>query len=337
MTRFGVIGIEHLHVFELVNGLLDAGAEDVAYAGDDGPMLDLYAGWRSAAPRVGTDAIVDDPTVDLVVLAGVPDGRASIAEAALKAGKAVLSDKPGVTTLDQLDAVSGAAIEAGRRWWVLFSERFTNRAVSEAVRRARAGEIGRVVDVVGLGPHTLMADSRPGWFWDPARYGGILVDIGSHQVDQFCAIVDPEVTHDVTIASASVGNVACPDHPLMQDIGRVSLTGAGATGNHRVDYLTAPGLGSWGDCRLMITGTEGTLEVRANIDPGGAEGAEHLIKVDGTGTHRIDCSTVPVDWAERLLADLADGTDTFVSAIHVERVCRLALEAQAGADRWPTP
>lgn len=337
MTNFAVIGIQHLHVFELVNGLLDAGADDVAYAGDDGPLLDLYASWRSDGHRRSIDEILADPAVDLVVLAGVPSDRAGIAVAALAAGKAVLSDKPGVTSLDQLDAVTAAAEAAGRPWWVLFSERFTNRAVTEAVSRAQRGEIGRVVDVVGLGPHSLMADGRPDWFWDPDRSGGILVDIGSHQVDQFCAIVDPDVASDITVTSAAVGNVACPEHPDMQDVGRITLAGLGAIGSHRVDYLTAEGLGTWGDVRLMITGTGGSLEVRANVDPAGADGGEHLIQVDRTGTHRIDCSAVAVDWADRLRADLDNGTDEFLPAAHVERVCRLTLDAQARAARWPLP
>ena len=102
MTNFAVIGVEHLHVFELVNGLLDAGATDVAYAGEDGPLLDLYAGWRSDVPRRTPEEILVDPGVDLVVLADVPSKRAHTAIAALTAGKAVLSDKPGVTTVEQL-------------------------------------------------------------------------------------------------------------------------------------------------------------------------------------------------------------------------------------------
>ena len=168
------------------------------------------ASWRTKPVRRDADQILADPTVDLVVLAGVPADRAAVAVDALRAGKAVLSDKPGVTSHDQLDAVIASVDQTRRRWWVLFSERLTDRAVTEAVRRAHLGEIGRIVDVVGLGPHTLMADARPDWFWDPDRAGGILVDIGSHQVDQFCAVVDPDVLHDITVTAASVGNAACP-------------------------------------------------------------------------------------------------------------------------------
>lgn len=336
-VRFTVVGIEHLHVFELVQGLLDAGAVDVGHAAEPGPLRDLYEGWRTESPQLTTEEALTGGDVDLVVLAGVPSERAAHAISALDAERSVLSDKPGVTTLDQLTDVISAEMYGAQRWWVLFSERFGNRSVTEAVARARSGAIGRIVDVVGLGPHTLAADSRPDWFWSPERSGGILGDIATHQIDQFCAIVDPACATEIHVTASSVGNVACSDHPEMEDIGRFSLEGGGATGNHRVDYLTAAGLGTWGDCRLMITGTDGTLEVRANIDPAGADGGEHLIQVDASGTTRIDTSGVEIDWAQRLLADLADGGDRLMPAAHVHRVCRLALIAQHEATGWPDP
>ena len=85
---------------------------------------------------------------------------------------------------------SGRAVAArpGRPWTVLFTERYENRAINEAVRLARSGAVGPIVHVVGAGPHTMWAKRRPDWFWDPEATGGILVDIGSHQVDQFMSI-----------------------------------------------------------------------------------------------------------------------------------------------------
>ncbi|NNE73482.1 MAG: Gfo/Idh/MocA family oxidoreductase [Acidimicrobiales bacterium] len=331
--RFVVVGVEHLHAFELVGGLVEAGAVEVGHWSAPGPLTDLYRGWRPDSASLDHDQALA-AGADLVVVAGVPNERAGHAAAALRAGASVLSDKPGVTTHDQLDAVLEAERGHAGRWWVLFSERFGNRAVLEAVRRVHDGAIGRIVDVVGLGPHTLAADQRPPWFWSPETSGGILGDLATHQIDQFCALVDPDGAADITVTSSSVGNVSCPDHPAMQDIGRLTLAGAGAVGAHRVDYLTAAGLDSWGDCRLLITGTEGSLEVRANVDPGGAEGGEHLIQVDASGTTRIDTSGVTIDWADRLLADVRSGTDILVSPAHVERVCRLALDAQSRATPW---
>jgi predicted dehydrogenase len=209
---------------------------------------------------------------------------------------------------------------------------------------ARAGAVGTVVHVIGAGPHTMWAKRRPAWFWDPEATGGILVDIGSHQVDQFMSITGA-TSADVSIVASMVGNVASPGHPAMQDIGSMTLaclfgsgTGPGRTvGDHRLDYLTARGLGTWGDCRLTIVGTDGTIEARANVDVAGQEGGEHLIVVDGDGTRRVDISGVVVDWGEQLLADLADGGERLMTQQHAIDVTDVCLRAQAAARPWGQP
>lgn len=335
---FAVIGADHLHVFEMVDGLVNAGAVAAAHA-PQGGFIDQYAGWRAESIERSVDEILTDASIDLVVLAGVPSERAAVAVAALRAGKHVLSDKPGVTTLGLLEDVRSAlAGRDGRPWTVLFSERFGNRAIGEAVDLARDGAIGKIVHVVGSGPHLLSEAHRPDWFWDDAATGGILVDIGSHQADQFLAIAVGADTRSSTalanVRLSHVGNVGCPGHPAMQDIGSMTVTADGVVGDHRVDYLTADGLGVWGDVRLAIVGTEGTIEARANIDAAGEAGAEHLIVVDAEGTRRVDVSQRPIDWAERLLADVGDQGQRLMSQDHVLAVCDLVLRAQLGAEPW---
>ena len=334
--RFGVIGADHLHLFQMVDRLVAAGATAVAHA-PNGGLASMYAGWRKESVERSADDILADDSIALIVIAGVPSERAAVAVAALRAGKHVLSDKPGVTTIAQLDELRGELDGwAGRPWTVLFSERFENRAIGEAVAMARAGAVGKVVHVVGAGPHLLSAKHRPSWFWDDAATGGILVDIGSHQADQFLAVAVG--THGLSapadVRLAAVGNAACPDHPAMQDIGSMTLVANGVVGDHRLDYLTADGLGTWGDVRLTIIGTEGVLEARANVDVAGADGAEHLLVVDADGMRRVDVSERPVDWAEQFLADVADGGERLMSQAHVVSVCHLVLRAQQAATRW---
>jgi predicted dehydrogenase len=329
-----VIGLDHVHGLVLAARLWQAGATIAGYHATGGQNL---AAMKLLGPRAKSrtvDAIVEDPTIDLVVTAAIPRDRGEIAVRALRAGKHVVADKPGVTTLDGLAELDAAVAETGKRWWVMFGERFENRAVAEACTRARLGDIGRVVSVLGLGPHRMGAAGRPDWFWDPEATGGILVDIGSHQADQFLmATGDTEVD----VISSQVGNVSSPRHPAMQDIGQMVVSGAGAIGTHRVDYLSPSGLKTWGDGRLMIVGTEGTLEVRTNVDVAGKKGKEHLIAVDGRGVRRLDARAGTVDWAQRVVADVVDGSDTFVSQDHVRRVSELTLRAQAAADTWPAP
>jgi len=344
-ARIALVGADHNHLYEIIDRLVKAGAAAVAHTAD-GQFAEHYAGWQADSVERSFDDILADDTIDLVVTAAIPNRRAAIALAAIAAGKHVISDKPGLTTMEHLDAVRDAvASRAGRPWTVLFTERFQNRAINEAVRLARAGAIGDIVHVIGAGPHTMWASRRPGWFWDPDATGGILVDIGSHQVDQLLAITGAAAV-DVSVVAAMVGNVASAEHPDMQDIGSMTLacTSAGdrapAVGDHRLDYLTARGLGTWGDCRLTIVGTGGTLEARANIDVAGADGAEHLLLVDGNSARRVDISDVVVDWGELLLADIADGGERLMTQQHALDVTDVCLRAQAAACPWgttPTP
>lgn len=331
---FAVVGADHLHLFSLVDGLVRAGAVAVAHVGEGG-LLAPYERWRPDSQRRDLAGILDDDAIRLVVTAGIPSERAAVALAALGAGKAVLSDKPGVTSRAQLEAVTAALDgRAGRPWTVLFSERFENRAVSAAIERARGGEVGRVVHVIGTGPHSLHAEQRPAWFWDPAATGGILVDIGAHQVDQFLAVTGTDDADRVTVLGAMVGNVSCPDHASMQDIGSMTLGAGGVVGDHRVDYLSPAGLDAWGDVRLTIVGTTGTLEARANVDVTGHPGGEHLIHVDGAGTRRLDVRDEPLTWAHDLVADLADDGERLMTQRHVLAVCAVTLDAQERAGRW---
>ena len=133
--------------------------------------------------------------------------------------------------------------------------------------------------------------------------------------------------------------LACSPSPGLREPGRFPETWARGTvvGDHRLDYLTAKGLGTWGDCRLTIVGTEGTIEARANIDVAGAEGAEHLIVVDGDGIRRVDISGVVVDWAEQALADLADNGERLMTQQHAIDVTDVCLRAQAAARPWGQP
>ena len=328
----GVIGLDHIHGLVLAVRLWQAGATIAAFhaSGTRDVMAMRLLGPK--AKSLPVDAIIDDPTLDLIVTAAIPSERGDIAVRALRAGKHVVADKPGVTTLDGLAELDAAVADSGQRWWVMFGERFENRAVAEACRRARLGDIGRIVSVLGLGPHRMGADGRPDWFWDPVATGGILVDIGSHQADQFLMATGAGTAE---VLSAQVGNVSVPRHPAMQDIGQMVISGGGAIGTHRVDYLSPTGLKTWGDGRLMIVGTDGTLEVRTNVDVAGRKGKEHLIVVDAKGTRRIDCTSAKVDWAKRLVADVVEGSDTFVSADHVRAVCDLTLRAQVVAGEWP--
>ena len=72
-----------------------------------------------------------------------------------------------------------------QKYAVYYAERLHNEAAWHAGELIKSGAIGRVLQVINLAPHRLAKTTRPDWFFDKQAYGGILTDIGSHQVEQF--------------------------------------------------------------------------------------------------------------------------------------------------------
>lgn len=329
--RFAAIGLDHRHIYDLTQGLLDAGLDCAGYCPET-TNPHVLAGFRKRfpdVPAVPRARLLEDPTIALAVIAAIPCERGPIAIAAMRRGKDVLVDKPGIASLDQLAEVERAVAETGRIWSVCFSARLLTPCVAKALEIVRAGGIGRVVQTVGLGPHRLNRATRPAWFWDRATYGGVLNDIASHQIDQFLSFAD---TDDAEIVSASVGEYGTA--PGFEDFGEIILRTGDVRGYIRVDWFTPDGLPTWGDGRLFVTGTEGMIELRKNIDIAGRPGADHLFLVDRESTSHIDCANHPVSYFRDLAHDVARRTETTMTQRHVFAVTRLALQAQARATRF---
>ncbi|WP_319517573.1 Gfo/Idh/MocA family oxidoreductase [uncultured Martelella sp.] len=331
MLRFAVVGIDHGHIFDQVKGLLAAGGEFVGYC-DKTSVPALVDGFRETYPDIPVidrDAIFADPDIDVICIAAIPADRAGLAIRAMEAGKDVMVDKPGVTTPEQLAAVKATVESTGRIFSICFSERLCVRSAVKAGKLVREGAIGTVVQTLGMGPHRKQFDKRPDWFFKPERFGGIIVDIASHQIDQFLFFTG-SATGEVT--ASSIGNFGTKQHAAFQDFGEVLLRSDHASGYIRVDWFTPEGLPTWGDGRLTILGTDGYIELRKYIDIAGRPGKDHLFLVNQAGVEYIDCSAEPIEYFGQFIADVRDRTQTAMSQDHVFEVCRLSLAAQAKAE-----
>lgn len=329
--RFAVLGLDHRHIYGMTQGMLDAGALLAGWWTDGHPQpLDKFVELFPDAPQQAMQTILDDPQISLVLIACRPDQRAAMAIAAMRAGKDVMVDKPGCITAQEVRQLREVVAETGRIWSVDFSERFEVPATTVATQLVEEGAIGKVIQTVGLGPHRLNAPTRPEWFFDSSTYGGILTDIASHQIEQFLHFTGSE---DAEITLASVGNFANPETPKFEDFGELSLRSDTAQGYIRVDWYTADALPNWGDGRLFITGTEGTIELRKYVDIAGKPGTDHLFLVNGSRCEHIDCADKPRPYFDNLLADIRNRTQTACPQSRTFRVCELAIEAQAVSSR----
>ena len=329
--KLGVIGIDHGHIFGMLSNMMQQGCTFDTYW-TDGPAVtetkfnQVFEGLNKASDR---KQILDDQSVKMILISAVPEDRAKFAIEAMRAGKDVMVDKPGCTTLEQLAQIKAVQQETGRIWTVNFSERFQVPAVTRASELVQAGAIGQVIQTVGLGPHKKNLQTRPPWFFERQRFGGILCDIGSHQIDQFLHFTGAT---DATITHALVQNTTMSEHVGFQDFGEIVLHAGSAHGYVRVDWFTPDGLPTWGDGRLFIQGTEGQIELRKYTDIGRPHVTNNLFLVNGTKNELIDCSDAGLPYFPRLCADVQDRTETAIGQAHTFTATKLAIEAQMKAE-----
>lgn len=328
--KLGVLGIDHGHIFGMLSNMMAEGCTCDHYWTDGPAVTEEKFGQVFGLDKVADKRrILEDPDVRMVLISAVPADRAALAIAAMEAGKDVMVDKPGCTTLAQLAALQEVQARTGRIWSVNFSERFQVPVTTRASELVAQGAIGRVVQVVTLAPHKQNLATRPDWFFQRERYGGILVDIGSHQFDQFLHFTG---STQVEIAHALVENTTRPEHPGFQDYGEATLIGDKGHGYHRLDWFTPDGLPTWGDGRLFLLGTEGSIECRKYTDIGRPHQTDTLYLVNGEDNTAIDCRDAGRPYFSRLIADVEDRSATAMPQDHAFRVMDVAIRAQMQAE-----
>lgn len=324
------IGLEHRHIYGMTENIAKAGVTCIGYWTQGDPeALPGYVRRFPTIPRLERLEDALNAGADLALIAAIPSERAGLSIQAMEHGMDVMSDKPGCTSLSQLDQIRVAVSDTGRIWSVNFSERFETPVSTRASELVASGAIGKVVQTIGLGPHRLNRATRPGWFFQRQRYGGILTDIASHQIDQFLHYTGSKTAE---ITNAFVTNYANPADPELQDFGEINLRSPDATGYIRVDWFTPGALPNWGDGRLTILGTQGYIELRKYVDVGGRQGTDHLILVNGDICQKMDASDAGLPYFSRLAHDIRHRTETAMTQSHCMRVMELALRAQEMAE-----
>ena len=330
--KFAVININHSHINSMTEAIKRGGGELVALYAKEPELIAEYVKKFPEAKLVKSEKeILEDPSIQLVLSSGIPDERAPLGIRVMQHGKDYLTDKPGAISLAQLAEVKKVQKETKRIYSIMYSERLENKATVKASELVKLGAIGNVIQTVNLAPHRINNGTRPDWFYDKKRFGGILTDIGSHQFDQFLHFTG---STEAEILLSQTGNVHHPQRPNFEDFGDVMLKGNGGSGYIRVDWFTPDALDTWGDGRLTILGTEGYIEVRKNTDlASGNKGGNHLYMVNQKEMLHMDCNNVNLPFGGLFVDDVLNRTETAMSQKH----CFLATEMAVTAQKLAKP
>ena len=330
--KFAVININHSHINSMTEAIKRGGGELVALYAKEPELIAEYLKKFPEAKLVKSEKeILEDPSIQLVLSSGIPDERAPLGIRVMQHGKDYLTDKPGAISLAQLAEVKKVQKETKRIYSIMYSERLENKATVKASELVKSGAIGNVIQTVNLAPHRINNGTRPDWFYDKKRFGGILTDIGSHQFDQFLHFTG---STEADILLSQTGNVHHPQRPNFEDFGDVMLKGNGGSGYIRVDWFTPDALDTWGDGRLTILGTEGYIEVRKNTDvASGKKGGNHLYMVNQKEMLHMDCNNVNLPFGGLFVDDVLNRTETAMTQKH----CFLATEMAVTAQKLAKP
>ncbi|QMV19404.1 gfo/Idh/MocA family oxidoreductase [Granulicella sp. 5B5] len=335
--KFAVCGMSHDHIYGMIGAIQRGGGEMVAaWAGEP----DKLAAFRKRFPDVkiaaSQDEIIHDNSIQLVLSSQIPVERAPLGIKVMRSGKDFLSDKPGMLTLEQLAEVRRTIAETHRIYAIMYSELLEVKAAVKAGELVKAGAIGRVIQTINIAPHQIYQGhgdagggaGRPDWYWVPEIGGGILNDIGSHQVDQFLYYTG---STEAEVVESQVANVAHPDHPKFFDFGDMVLRGNRGLGYVRLDWFTPDGLGTWGDGRLFILGTEGYIEVRKYINVAVSKQGNNLFIVDQKQSRYIDCNNVNLPFGALFVADIVNRTHNAQDQTQALLAAELVIKAQMNA------
>ena len=328
----GVMGIDHGHIFDMLDEMLKEGCNCNHFWTEGSPLtLKEFSQKYPSIKRVENESeILTDDTIDMILISSIPKDRADLSIKVLQAGKDVMVDKPGCTTLNQLNDLKKTVKETSKIWSVDFSERFHVAAVTKAEELVKKGVIGKVKQTMGIGPHRQGNYERPDWFYDRDSYGGIITDIGSHQIHQFLVFTN---SNNAKITHALVENTTRKEKPGFQDFGEINLTGEGGHGYIRLDWFTPDALPAWGDGRLFILGDKGFIEIRKYTDLARSNNGNHLIYSNNKEVKHIDCSDIKLPYFRNLINDVLNRTETACPQKLTYLSMELAIKAQKIAEK----
>lgn len=257
-------GMRHNHVLSLYKQFL--GREDVTICG--AYENDAEAREKASASGVvfnyeSLDELLNDSSVETVVIGDYYAARGGTAIRALQAGKNVLADKPLCTRSDELEEIRRLAAEKNLCVGILLSLRNSGnvKAVLESVHN---GEIGKINNIIFEGQHPLNYGERPGWYFQKGCHGGVITDIAVHGIDLVRLFTGSNVKK---VDAARCWNFYADKVPDFKDSAQFMLeleSGAGVIADVSYAAPKAHGFSHPSYWHFRIFGDKGMLDFKAD-------------------------------------------------------------------------
>jgi phthalate 4,5-cis-dihydrodiol dehydrogenase len=191
------------------------GARLVAVADVDKSRADAFAGkFGGAAYQEYAEALKRDD-VHIATVALPHFLHEKVAVDCCSAGKHVFIEKPMADTVEECERMIAAAGKAGVQLFVAHTQRYFASTI-KARELLQGGELGRPVFATDTWYKAFAIETRPPWFLDRARGGGMWLMNGAHMIDRTCWALDT----DVEAVKAWIGN---PFHGAAADDANMAL------------------------------------------------------------------------------------------------------------------
>jgi len=168
-------------------------------------QLDQFCREYDLPAAASYEALLEDPSIDAILVLTTPNAREELVAAACKAGKHVLMEKPVERSTEAAERIVAACDKAGVTLGVIFQHRF--RAASQALaQKVASGELGALQAAQLVVPWW-----RPqqGYYDQPGRGtfaqdgGGVLITQAIHSLDLMLSLTGPAKA--VTAMTATTG------------------------------------------------------------------------------------------------------------------------------------
>ncbi len=263
--------------------------------------------------------LLNDPAVQVVVIATPHHLHTEIAEHAARAGKPILLEKPMAPNLEECDRIVAAAKKANVTLMVGFVNHYA-RAYQVAKQVLASGEIGEIVLGVSTMAKTWVEPNRREWHRDRATGGGMWLTAGIHCLDRLTWLVNSPVSRVCAKFATRFHDQAA------DDTGMISLQYANGALGTIVSVGYATGVT---DHSTRVIGTRGMLQM--DYVTGVAIGRDETWHtIPGSGLRDWMHEAVVGEWRAFLDALERDSAPP-ISGAYGREIMRVAFAAEASA------